>query len=89
MLLVALYVGDLIFMGNNEKMIESFKVAMTQEFEMTDLGLMKNFLGLEIRQGKFGIFVSQEAYAKDILKKNKMEDCKPVANSNGVWYETL
>lgn len=79
LLLVALYVDDLIFMGSNDKMVEDFKDAMMREFEMTDLGLMKYFLGLEIRQGKFGIFVSQEAYAKDILKKNKMEECKPVA----------
>ena len=51
---------------------------MKREFEMTDLGLMKYFLGLEVRQGPSGIFVSQEAYSKDILKKNKM------ANSNSV-----
>lgn len=43
-------------MGSNE--VEDFKDAMMREFEMTDLGLMK--FGLEIRQGKFGIFVSQE-----------------------------
>ena len=79
LLFVALYVDDLIFMGNNEEMIKDFKEAMTREFEMTDLGLMKYFLGLEVKQGKSGIFVSQEAYAKDILKKNKMEDCNPVA----------
>ncbi|KAA0058967.1 Tpv2-1c [Cucumis melo var. makuwa] len=46
---------------------------------MTDLGLMKYFLGLEIRQGNFGIFVSWEAYARNILKKNKMENYKLVA----------
>jgi len=45
---------------------------------MTDLGLKKYFLGLEITQRYFGIFVSQEAYAKDILKKSKMEDCNPI-----------
>ena len=63
---VALYVDDLIFMGNNNEMIEEFKGAMTREFEMTDLGLMKFFLGLEVRQGETGIFVSQETYAKEI-----------------------
>ncbi|KAE8732520.1 Detected protein of unknown function [Hibiscus syriacus] len=47
LLFVALYVDDLIFMGNNEEMIKDFKEAMTREFEMTDLGLMKYFLGLE------------------------------------------
>jgi hypothetical protein len=45
---------------------------------MTDLGLMKYFLDLEVRQGKYGIFISQETYAKVILKKNKMEECNLV-----------
>ncbi|KAG6508046.1 hypothetical protein ZIOFF_033401 [Zingiber officinale] len=61
------------------KMLQKFKSTMTREFEMTDLGLMKFFLGLEVRQGKTGIFVSQEAYAKEILKKYKMESCNPVS----------
>lgn len=79
LLFVALYVDDLIFIGNNKEMIKDFKKSMTREFEMTGLGLMKYFLGLEVRQGRSGIIVSQEAYAKDILKKNKMEECNPVA----------
>lgn len=51
---------------------------MTREFEMTNLGLMKYFRGLEVRQGKSGIFVSQEAYANGILKRYRMEECIPV-----------
>jgi len=51
---------------------------MTQEFEIKNLGLMKYFLHLEIRQWDFGIFRSQEAYVKDILKKSKMEGCNSV-----------
>nr|KYP70091.1 Retrovirus-related Pol polyprotein from transposon TNT 1-94 [Cajanus cajan] len=58
MLFVALYVDDLIFMGNNDEMVQEFKSTMAQEFEMTDLGLMKFFLGLEVRQGETRIFVS-------------------------------
>ncbi|GKC10659.1 retrovirus-related pol polyprotein from transposon TNT 1-94 [Tanacetum coccineum] len=50
--------------GNDEQMIEKFKEAMTQEFEITNLGLMKYFLGLEIRQDNYGIFASHETYAK-------------------------
>ncbi|KAE8721174.1 hypothetical protein F3Y22_tig00016637pilonHSYRG00095 [Hibiscus syriacus] len=78
-LFVALYVDDLNFMGNNDEMIEEFKGTMTREFEMTDLGLMKFFLGLEVRQVETGIFVSQETYAKEILKKYNMENCNPVS----------
>ncbi|GMI94511.1 cysteine-rich RLK (RECEPTOR-like protein kinase) 8 [Hibiscus trionum] len=52
---------------------------MTREFEMTDLGLMKFFLGLEVRQVETCILVSQETYAKEILKKYKMANCNPVS----------
>ena len=79
LLLVALYVDDLFFMGNNEEMIKEFKKEMTQEFEMTDLGLMRFFLGIEVKQEKSGIFISQEAYANAILKRFRMEHCNPVA----------
>ncbi|KAJ3691578.1 hypothetical protein LUZ61_020742 [Rhynchospora tenuis] len=75
---VALYVDDMIFKGNNNKMIEKFKLEMSKEFEMTDLGLMSYFLGLEVKQDKSGIFVSQEAYAKDVLKRFKIDYCNPV-----------
>ena len=78
-ILFALYVDDLIFSGNNDEMIEEFKRTMTREFEMTDLGLLKFFLGLEVKQGETGIFISQEKYAKEILKKYKMENCNPVS----------
>ncbi|KAJ8769571.1 hypothetical protein K2173_005174 [Erythroxylum novogranatense] len=45
---------------------------------MTDLGLMRYFLGIEVQQGKNGFFISQERYAKEILKKFSMEDCQSV-----------
>ena len=80
-LLVALYVDDLIFLGSNDQMIEEFKSTMTREFEMTDLGLMRFFLGLEVRQEETGIFISQEKYAKEILKRYKMESCNPASTS--------
>jgi Reverse transcriptase (RNA-dependent DNA polymerase) len=52
---------------------------MKLEFKMTDLGMMRCFLGLEIQQEKSGIFVSQGAYAKKILQKFRMSDYNPVA----------
>ena len=79
MILAALYVDDLIFSGNNDKMIEEFKSTITREFEITDLGLLKFFLGLEVKQGEMGIFISQKTYAKEILKKYKMENFNPVS----------
>ncbi|KAJ3676856.1 hypothetical protein LUZ60_002580 [Juncus effusus] len=77
-LLVTLYVDDLICTGNNHHIIDDFKKAMAREFEMTDLGLMSYFLGLEVKQSNDGIFISQEVYAKEILRRFKMEDCNPI-----------
>jgi len=45
---IALYVNDLIFMGNNAKLIEAFKEVMKKEFNMTNLGFIKYFLGFEV-----------------------------------------
>ncbi|KAL0293887.1 UNVERIFIED_CONTAM: Retrovirus-related Pol polyprotein from transposon TNT 1-94 [Sesamum radiatum] len=64
--------------GNNQHMYENFKKVMAQEFEMSDMGLMSYYLGLEVKQRSDGIFISQEAYARETLKKFKMKECNPV-----------
>jgi hypothetical protein len=50
---------------------------MQFEFEMTDLGIMKYFLGIEVHQSAKGSFVCQQKYAADILKRFRMEGCNP------------
>ena len=49
-LIVFLYVDDMIFIGDLE--LDEFKAAMMKEFEMTDLGLMKYFLGIEVERSE-------------------------------------
>jgi hypothetical protein len=78
LLIVCLYVDDLIITGNNSKMVAEFREAMIRRFEMTDLGLMSYFLGIEVVQQNDGMFISQKKYASDILKKFKMEHSKPI-----------
>ncbi|KAE8657590.1 hypothetical protein F3Y22_tig00116989pilonHSYRG00496 [Hibiscus syriacus] len=78
-LIVFLYVDDLIFTGSNPSMFNEFKDVMMKEFEMIDMGLMAYYLGIEVKQQNDGIFISQESYAKEILKKFKMENCKPIS----------
>ncbi|XP_037491099.1 uncharacterized mitochondrial protein AtMg00240-like [Jatropha curcas] len=51
---------------------------MEQVFKMTDLGLMNYFLGMEITQSQNEVFICQKKYAKEILKKFQMEECKAV-----------
>lgn len=51
---------------------------MKQTFEMLDLGLTHNFLGMEIAQTNEGIFLLQERFALDLLIKFQLKNCKPV-----------
>ncbi|XP_062086017.1 secreted RxLR effector protein 161-like [Humulus lupulus] len=48
-------------------------------FEMTDLGLMTYFLGMEIKQNDYEVFICQKKYAKEILKKFEFEECKDMS----------
>lgn len=58
--------------------MENFKVEMKNHFEMSDLGLMTHFLGIEVLQSRQGIFTCQENYIKKVLEKFGMENCKKV-----------
>ncbi|XP_038985581.1 secreted RxLR effector protein 161-like [Phoenix dactylifera] len=48
---------------------------------MTDIGLMVYYLGIEVKQIEDGIFISQEGYAKEVLKRFKMDDSNSVSTS--------
>ncbi|GAA0168672.1 transmembrane signal receptor [Lithospermum erythrorhizon] len=76
---ICLYVDDMVYTGNNPDMFNDFKEVMTKEFEMTDIGEMSYFLAVEVKQAKDGIFMSQRKYAKQILSKFRMKDCKPIS----------
>ena len=56
-----------------------FKLPMIEEFQMSDLGEMAYFLGMEISQMQQGIFICQQKYAVEILKKFDMQNCKPIS----------
>jgi transposase InsO family protein len=81
-LIISLYVDDLIFTGNDSSMFQSFKESMMNTFDMTDLGKMRYFLGIEVTQNEQGIFMCQEKYAKEILERFNMEKsnsvCSPI-----------
>jgi hypothetical protein len=51
---------------------------MQNEFEMSLLGELSFFLGLQIRQKNQGMFISQTKYIREMIKKFGMEECKPV-----------
>ena len=57
LMIILLYVDDLLITGNSKKEIASLKDAMNHAFSMTNLGLLSQFLGLEIAQSQHGIKV--------------------------------
>ncbi|MCI04473.1 copia-type polyprotein, partial [Trifolium medium] len=72
-LIISLYVDDLIFTVNNNDMVKTFKISMMSTFDMTDLGKMRHFLGIEVIQNDQGIFVCQQRYAQEILERFNMD----------------
>ncbi|KAL8126657.1 hypothetical protein AgCh_013786 [Apium graveolens] len=76
---VQIYVDDIIFGYTNEKLCERFSKLMQSEYEMSIMGELSYFLGLQVSQRSDGIFISQTKYVKDLLKKFGMVDCSPAS----------
>jgi hypothetical protein len=57
---------------------KEFGELMSKEFEMSMIGELTYFLGFQVKQMKDGNFLSQDKYAKDLLKRFNMEKCKPI-----------
>ncbi|WVZ84354.1 LOW QUALITY PROTEIN: hypothetical protein U9M48_031394 [Paspalum notatum var. saurae] len=77
-LIVQIYVDDIIFGGSSHALVSSFAEHMNREFEMSLMGELQFFLGLQIKQGPEGTFVHQAKYTRDILKKFEIGDSKPM-----------
>ncbi|WVZ58379.1 LOW QUALITY PROTEIN: hypothetical protein U9M48_008658 [Paspalum notatum var. saurae] len=77
-LIVQIYVDDIIFGGSSHALVSSFAEQMSSEFEMSLMGELQFFLGLQIKQDLEGTFVHQAKYTRDILKKFNMGDSKPM-----------
>ncbi|KAL0287793.1 UNVERIFIED_CONTAM: Retrovirus-related Pol polyprotein from transposon TNT 1-94 [Sesamum angustifolium] len=83
MLIVCLYVDDLIYTKNDAAMFEIFKQSMMLEFDMSDLGKMHYFLGLEVVQSPSGIFISQRKYLQDVLMSDYAGDIDDRKRTSG------
>ncbi|GJR73466.1 retrovirus-related pol polyprotein from transposon TNT 1-94 [Tanacetum coccineum] len=77
-IIVQIYVDDIIFRSNYQEMCDDFAKIMHDEFEMSMVGELKFFLGLQIKQLDDGIFFNQSKYIKEMLKKFGLEDFKPI-----------
>lgn len=70
---------DDLFLKGSSALIEDFEKNLAAEFDMKDLGLMHYFLGLKVWQKDRDIFFDQGRYAIDLLKRFKMQDCRPIS----------
>ena len=79
MIIIEVYVDDIIFESDDNRLSQQFAKDMQSEFEMSLFGELNLFLGLQISQLNDGIFISQSKYIKEMLKKFGMENYKPVS----------
>ncbi|GJS59148.1 putative ribonuclease H-like domain-containing protein [Tanacetum coccineum] len=68
-LLVQVYVDDIIFGSTKKSLCDEFEQIMHKRFQMSSMGELTFFLGLQVQQKGDGIFISQDKYVADILKK--------------------
>jgi hypothetical protein len=76
-LLVGVYVDDLVITGSKTSDVVGFKAQMKQMFEMSDLGLLIYYLGIEVQQQQGEITLTQAAYAGKILERAGLSNCNP------------
>nr|GEZ47090.1 retrovirus-related Pol polyprotein from transposon TNT 1-94 [Tanacetum cinerariifolium] len=77
-LVVQVYVDDIIFGSTHPTYIQLFSDLMKIRFEMSMMGEMTFFLGLQVNQSPYGIFINQSKYVLEVLEKYGMESCDPI-----------
>ncbi|GJZ03417.1 putative ribonuclease H-like domain-containing protein [Tanacetum coccineum] len=68
-ILVQVYVDDIIFGSTKKSWCDEFEALMKSKFQMSSMGELTFFLGLQVKQKEDGIFISQDKYVAEILKK--------------------
>nr|GEX30238.1 hypothetical protein [Tanacetum cinerariifolium] len=75
-ILVQVYVDDIIFGSSNPQLCREFEALMHEKFQMSAMGELNFFLGLQVLQKEDGIFLLQDKYVGDILKKFKYSEVR-------------
>jgi len=75
-LIVSLYVDDMLVTGDDTRLVEEFKQEMMQAFEMTYLGLMTYFLGIEIKENENEVFICQKNMQKKYWRNFRWRSAK-------------
>ncbi|GJV25043.1 pentatricopeptide repeat-containing protein [Tanacetum coccineum] len=78
LIIVQIYVDDIIFGSTCQDLCDGFTKIIHDEFEMSMMDELNFFLGLQIKQMEDGIFFNQSKYIKEMLKKFRLEESKPM-----------
>jgi hypothetical protein len=78
-LLVQIYVDDIIFCVSSHTLVSRFQKMIESEFQMSMMGELTFFLGIQVKQTKQGTFMHQAKYTKDLMKKFNMAKLKLVS----------
>nr|GEY07905.1 hypothetical protein [Tanacetum cinerariifolium] len=87
-LLMQIYVDDIIFGSTNPNLSKRFEKLMHSKFEMSMMRELKFFLGIQIHQSPRGIFINQDKYAQEILKKHGMTSCDSIGGDKLVSWSS-
>ncbi|GJX92116.1 putative ribonuclease H-like domain-containing protein, partial [Tanacetum coccineum] len=80
-LLVQVYVDDIMFGSTNKDLCIGFEKLMKDKIQMSSMGELTFFLGLQVKQKEDGIFISHDKYVTEILKKFNYTDVKSMIGS--------
>ncbi|KAI3690742.1 hypothetical protein L2E82_48949 [Cichorium intybus] len=90
-MIVQVYVDDIIFGSTKQAMVDEFAKVMTDKFHMIMNREINFFLGLQIKQTKKGIFIHQEKYTNELLKKFSLENCStakvPISTNHKIFAD--
>lgn len=86
---VLVYVDDILITGNNSQLVDHIIKGLGSDFALKDLGVLHYFLGIEVLHTPSGMMLSQAKYAKDLLIKAGMDDCRPCASPSSIKSTTL
>jgi isopentenyldiphosphate isomerase len=78
-LLVQIYVDDIIFGGSSHSLVSSFQEMIENEFQISIMGELTFFLGIQVKKTKQDTFVHQAKYTKDHVKELNIDELKPMS----------
>jgi histone deacetylase 1/2 len=76
---ILIYVDDIVVASSTQEATTCLLQDLRKEFALKDLGVLHYFLGIEVSKIRDGILLTQEKYARDVLQRVNMMDCKSVA----------